>query len=133
MSVAVLLETAAPDVALPVALSVDALMDKLRALDIRIPRPAEVRDYLLRYPDVISSIRNASQMAVAEFTDNEVLSLELYVDPEIDDRYLTLYIRQVPLTPNFYERVREVGDNYLCEFDGTGGWFLVTTDFQPPQ
>jgi hypothetical protein len=128
MSTAVLLETSVAATA-----PVDELLRQLRAMNVRLPHLAEVRNYLLRYPDVISSIRNASQMAAKEFTNEAVLSLELYVDPEIDDRYLTLYLRQAESAPNFYERVRYVGDNYLCEFDGTGGWFLVTTDFQPPQ
>ena len=116
-----------------VATPVESLLEQLRRNGIRLPRPAEVRDYLLRYPDVISSIRNACQMTIAEFAGEAVLSLELYVDPEIDDRYLTLYVRQTVNAPNLYERVQRVGESYLCEFDGTGGWFLVATDFQPPQ
>ena len=128
MSVTTLVESAAP-----AAVSVDALLNQLRATGVRIPRPVEVCDYLQRYPDVISSVRNASRMAVAEFADEAVLSMEVYVDPEIDDRYLTLYVRQAALAPNLYERVQRVGESYLREFDGTGGWFLVATDFQPPQ
>lgn len=121
-------------IAEPVALPpVESLLAQLRALGIRVPRPAEVRDYLPRYPDVIASIRSASEVAVREFAGKAVLSLELYVDPEIDDRYLTLYVRQEKNNPNLYEMVQRVSEGYDCELDGSNGCFWVMTDFQPPK
>ncbi len=128
MSATFLLETAAP-----AAMPVESLLAQLRATGIRIPRPAEVLDYLTRYPDVIASVRNASAVAVPEFAGKAVLSLELYVDPEIDDRYLTLYVRQDPNDPNLYEMVERVRENYDCQLDASNGWFIVMTDFQPPK
>jgi hypothetical protein len=115
------------------ALPVEPLLEQLRAQGIRIPRPAEVRDYLTRYPDVMASIRNASEVAVREFAGKAVLSLELYVDPEIDDRYLALYVRQEKNDPNLYEMVQRVSEGYDCQLDGSNGCFWVMTDFQPPK
>ena len=112
---------------------IEALLEQLCAQGIRIPRPAEVRDYLTRYPDVIASVRNASEVAVREFAGKAVLSLELYVDPEIDDRYLVLYVRQEEIDPNLYEMVQRVSEGYDCELDGSNGCFWVMTDFQPPK
>jgi hypothetical protein len=115
------------------AQAVESLMEQLRAEGIRIPRPAEVRDYLLRYPAVIASVRNASAVAVPTFAGKAVLSLELYVDPEIDDRYLALYARQEKNEPDLYEMVERVRESYDCALDGSNGCFWVMTDFQPPK
>jgi hypothetical protein len=115
------------------AKAIESLLDELRAQDIRIPRPAEVRDYLLRYPDVIASVRNASAVAVPTFAAKAILSLELYIDSEIDDRYLVLYVRQEKYEPDFYELVTRVGESYECALNGSNGCFWVMTDFQPPQ
>jgi hypothetical protein len=114
------------------ALPIEPLLEQLRAQGIRIPRPAEVRDYLTRYPDVIASVRNASAVAVPAFAGKAVLSLELYVDPEIEDRYLTLYVRQNTYDQDIMERIERVWESYDCELDASSGWFLITTDFQPP-
>ncbi len=113
-------------------LPVEPLMEQLRAQGIRIPRPAEVRDYLTRYPDVVAVTSKACELVSAEFAGQAELSLELYVDPEIDDRYLTLYVRQNTYDPDIMEMIERVQEGYDCELDGSSGWFLITTDFQPP-
>src|SRR5574341_1900533 len=115
------------------ALPVEPLLEQLRAQGIRIPRPAEVRDYLTRYPDVVAVAGKASELASAEFAGRAELSLELYVDPEIDDRYLTLYVRQNTYDLDIMKMIERVQEGHDCELDGSSGWFLVTTDFQPPK
>lgn len=132
MSTAVLLETAAP--AFP---SVDALLREVRAEGVRIPRPAEVSGYVERFSNLTQVIRKGCELAALEFIPDAVLSLELYVDPEIDDRYLSLYVRQAAYEPDVMERIERVqaeADACLDDsaLDDSTGWFLITTDFQPP-
>ncbi len=115
------------------ALPIEPTLERLCAQGIRIPRPAEVRDYLTHYPDVIAVAGKACEAASALFAGQAELSLELYVDPEIDDRYLTLYVRQNTYDPNIMEMIGRVQEGYDCELDASSGWFLVTTDFQPPR
>lgn len=127
MSTAVLLETVAP-----IAAPVESLLREVRAEGLRIPRPASVSDYVERFPDLMQAIRKGCELAAMEFLPDAVLSLELYVDPEIDDRYLSLYVRQVGYEPDVMERIEQIqakADAYLAD---SAGWFLITTDFQPP-
>ena len=131
MSTAVLLETAAP-----IAAPVESLLREVRAEGIRIPHPAEVSGYVERFSDLMQVIRKGCELAALEFTPGAALSLELYVDPEIDDRYLSLYVRQAAYEPDVMERIERVqaeADAYLDDaaLDDSVGWFLITTDFQP--
>lgn len=55
------------------------------------------------------------------------LSLELYIDPEIDDNYLTLYIRKNHYEEDFMSTI----DSIRRIFDDIEPYVCVTTDFQP--
>jgi hypothetical protein len=61
------------------------------------------------------------------------LSLELYHDPEVEDEYPTLYVRQ----RNYQERILEMIESVREEYEGMlakkTGWFHVTTDFRSPR
>ena len=132
MSTAVSLETIAPPPA-----PCESLLHDVRAEGIRIPRPAEVSGYVERFPDLTQTIRKGCELAALEFFPSAVLSLELYVDPEIDDRYLSLYIRQAAYAPDVMERIERIqaeADAHLYDsaWAASTGWFLITTDFQPP-
>jgi hypothetical protein len=108
----------------------ETLLEWLRLADIRVPRLAEVRDYLKRFPDVVPAVRHIGDLAVAEFADKAELSLEIYVDPEIDDPHLRLYVRQEPFDsatwPQF-ERIQEACADALAE---TEGWLHVGPDWR---
>lgn len=112
------------------AKAVESLLEELRAQGIRIPRPAEVRDYLLRYPDMLALTRQICERARAEFAAKATLSLELYIDPEIDDPHLVLYVRREPYDPSIWagiERLRECYEDALADLSG---WLHVTVDFR---
>src|SRR5262245_50751337 len=73
---------------------VEPLLERLQARGIRIPRLDEISDYLARHPDVIELTVEVCEMARREFEGIAGLSLELYIDPEIDDPHLTLYVQR---------------------------------------
>ena len=59
--------------------------------------------------------------------------LKVYRDPEIDDRYLTLYVHlgaYDDMTISRMDRVTEDFDEALCR---ASGYLLLTTDFRPPR
>lgn len=124
---------AAVSLAEPEVAAIESLLERLRLSGIRIPRPAEVRDYVKRFPDILPVMRHACELTVAEFATNAALSLELYVDPEIDDRYLTLYVRQASYEPNLNDRLDGINEEFYDALDGDNGIFWVMTDYQPPQ
>ena len=122
---------AEPVTALPAeALPVNDLLEELRSADIRIPRPAEVRDYVTRFPDIVPLVRRACEVAVAEFANRARLSLELYRDPEIDDRYLTLYVADSAVDAAVWQAIERIEEKYAEALTTTSGWLVVTPDFR---
>lgn len=90
-----MLETASP---------AESLLDEVRALDNSMPSPSEVRDYVRRFPELVPVIQKGCELSASELAEGACLSLELYVVPEIDDRYLSLYIRQTSYDPYIIAR-----------------------------
>ncbi len=97
-----------------------------------IRRPSEVREYLLDHRDMIVPLATACAATSQRFGAVAQLSLEVYRDPEIDDEYLTIYVRQ----GRYDDNILEVIESTWSEFEGTlvgrCGWILLTTDFGPP-
>jgi hypothetical protein len=112
---------------------VEPLLESLRAQGIKVPRPDEVRDYLLRYPDVIGLTEKVCGMTRAEFDESAELSLELYRDPEIDDQHLVLYVRQDHYDQIMWDKIERIQDSYELELADLSGWFHMTADFRAPE
>lgn len=112
---------------------VETLIEVLVRSWIAIPFVSEVRDYLLRYPDIIDVLWVASRTAVEKFASKAQLSLELYQDPEINDEYLALYVRQSQYSEEIMSEIEEARKTYLGHLVGKKGWFVLTTDFLPPR
>lgn len=111
---------------------IEEMFSSLSLRGIRIPDVAEVRDYLLRYPDMTDVVALVCDLASEHFGAGTQLSLELYHDPEIDDEYLTLYVRQERYEQHVMRTIEDLWTAcgpYLAQ---TSGWLLVTTDFAPP-
>jgi len=117
----------------PVTRQVEDVLFALRSKGIAIPRPADVRDYLVQYPDIIDLLLQVGFSASRRFGPATELSLELYRDPEIDDEYLTLYVRQASYDEHILDEIEDVSAEYERELAGRSGWLLVTTDFRPPR
>ncbi len=112
---------------------VEPLLERLRARGIRIPRPDEVSDYLIRYPDVIGVTEKACDLTRSEFAGRAELSLELYRDPEIYDPHLILYIRQEKYDSDIMEAIERIHEGYEEDMFDLESWLLVTTDFDRPR
>ena len=100
---------------------------------IMIAQPAEVRDYLLRYPDVTDLLLPDCEAILYRFTQQAKLSLEVYHDHEIEDEYLTLFVRQQNCDENVMKEIKEIRAGYERMLIGKTGWLFVTTDFRPPK
>ena len=111
---------------------IETLLNWLIDQRVLIPQPAEVRNYLLRYFDLTRVLRLTCKLAVDWFGRQSQLSLEVYHDPEIEDHYLTLYIRQLQYNEDILKRIEELRAEYEIDLTDSSGWLLVTTDFRPP-
>jgi hypothetical protein len=112
---------------------IEAALSWLGSEGIVIPQPAAVRDYLLRYPDMADLLPLVCKVARERLGKDTQLSLELYRDPEIDDEYLTLYVRQENYDEHILEMLESVSAEYEEKLTESSGWLLVTTDFRPPR
>ena len=92
---------------------------------------ADIDGYLMEHPTLRSLLPRICEHARGEFGCGAELTLELYRDPEIDDRYLTLLVRQPQYDANIVERLDQLAAQFADELDRCTGDLLVTTDFRP--
>jgi len=69
------------------------------------------------------------------FNNTEALTSpgSIVVRRNVDDEYLTLYIRKLKYDPGIMEAIESVRAKYDEDLSHVPGWLLVTTDFQPPR
>ena len=99
--------------------------------DVVVPNPQDVECYLREHSALQLLLPQICEQVRAEFGRDAELSLELYRDPEIDDRYLTLYVRQDRYDANIIERLDQLGEQFADELERCTGDILLTTDFCP--
>lgn len=113
-------------------LRIQRVLDCLAEAKVLIPNIKEVRDYLLQYTDLTSHVLLAARRAKERFNPATQLSLEVYRDPEIDDRYLALYVRQENYDDNILDAIDEISSEYEDMLSEREGWFVLTSDLHPP-
>jgi hypothetical protein len=115
-----------------ITFQIEMLLTWLLDHQVFIPQPDEVRNYLVRYFDLTKILRSTCKLAMEWFGAQTQLSLEVYHDSEVEDRYLTLYIRQANYSEDILKRIEELRAEYEIDLSDSSGWFLITTDFRPP-
>jgi hypothetical protein len=107
------------------------ILSELSLHQIVLPNSEQVRGYLLQYPGLAQILPDICAPVREEFGPEVELSLELYRDPEIDDRYLTLYVREKEYGPDLMKRIESVRERVNPKLEDVPGDFLITTDFRP--
>lgn len=105
----------------------------IESLSIHLPHPSLVHDYLLIHPDMRQLIRSICVVSKNQTGNGAQLSLELYRDPEINDAYLSLYIRTNNYNNNFLNKLEDISSKFQNERSNSSGWIIITTDYQPPR
>ncbi len=113
------------------ASAVDSAVGELEPMGVTIPHVQKVTDYLRRHSDLIDVVLKGCRAARDKFAADTELSLEMYSDPDIEDSYPTLYIRQKHYDEQFFNSIENVTSIYESDLVGKTGWFLVTTDLRP--
>ncbi|MDQ1327484.1 MAG: hypothetical protein QG641_765, partial [Candidatus Poribacteria bacterium] len=106
--------------------SIETMLEYLASIQVIAPNPEEVCDYLSHYPDIIELVMLACEETRSRFSLPTQLSLELYRDPEIDDKYLTLYVLQSKYEDNFLDKIEDIRFPYSDELVDKKGYFLLT-------
>jgi len=112
---------------------IDATLKDLQFEGIRIPDFADLKKYLINHPNMPSVLSAACGGALKEFGSSAQLSLQVYRDPEIEDEYLTLYVRQERYDDDLLDKIDNVCAQYRQQLSRTSGWLILTTDFRTPE
>lgn len=106
------------------------ILEELSKLNILIPEPQEVEQYLSKYIGLKDILKKISSEANKMFQPTAQISLEVYHDPEEDDQYLALYVRQQQYEKDIMDKIRSIRSKYRSEIaKNLPGWLLLTTDF----
>lgn len=100
-------------------------------LGFEFPNPGAVIGYLLQNPSLYDVVLYACILTEEEFGQSAQVMLDLYNDPEVDDQYITIYIRQEHYADDIMDRIDVICNEYEEALRNTSGWLLVTTDFMP--
>jgi hypothetical protein len=122
-----------PERSADVTSEIETSLSKLRSKVVELPNSEEVRDYLLKYSDMTHLLSYVTELLREKIGWDPQLSLEVYHDPEIQDEYLTIYVRKDNYDEKFLDMIDDIGaefEEYLIE---KSGWLIVTTDFRVPR
>ncbi len=108
---------------------IELLLSQLQELGIGLGAQEEIREYLLKFPDLIKVIPLAVNAALVHLPEAQ-LFLEVYKDPEIEDQYLMLYVRMQNYDESFIERIEAAESEYIDLLTGREGWLQMGTDFR---
>ena len=106
---------------------IDKIIEELNN-KVEINNPQHIRDYLSIFADLIDLLPIAVSIAQKHFPESSIV-LDVYVDPEIDDSYIVLYIRLSHYDDSFIERLAEAENEMLPLLVNKKGWIQLTTDF----
>jgi hypothetical protein len=113
-------------------LELERWISSLAADHVCIADDDDLPRYLSSHPNLLAALSDLIHAARLAFPLPAELSLELYHDPEIVDRYLTLYVRAEVYTDALVRKIEELSAQFGEKCSGEGA-ILVTTDFQQPQ
>lgn len=88
--------------------------------------------YLAKYPDVQRPLMEVWRAALEEFRADAVISIEVFSEPDEDDEYLSLYVRQEEYQDDILDRIDAIRAQMRGSLVADTGRVLLTTDFQPP-
>jgi hypothetical protein len=114
-----------------IVIDVEGLIEWL-ARKVRLENPHSIREYLLRFTELLDVIPKAVDAAKKHFPEAQLV-MDVYRDPEIDDNYLVLYIRLKHYDDSFIERLEEAEAEFLNQLVSKRGWIQLTTDFREPE
>ncbi len=110
---------------------IGALLEELEEQGVSCIQKHAIREYLLEFPDLLDVIPIAVRAAKEIFPEGQLV-LGVYQDPEVDDRYLALYVRLPDYDESFLQRLEEAEAGFIDRLSNKAGWLQLTTDFRTP-
>ena len=113
-------------------LTLGRIMNDLNVQGVLMSPASNVEKYLADHTDIELLIIDVCKRIRETFEPTSELALAVYEDPEIEDRYLTLYVRQATYDRDIIERIEAVCGEFQRQLETASGYLLVTTDFRRP-
>lgn len=104
----------------------------VRADDVILDNSPATEKYLLRNSDLSPLMKKVCSKVRNSFPAAE-LALTVYQDPETQDEYLVLYVRESRYELGILERIDAATAEFAPQFEMVTGDLLVTTDFRKPR
>lgn len=102
---------------------------QIKSLKIKLPHEQEIWEQLVRISQMAKPLSEACKLSRDEFPESE-LSLEMFFDPEGDDQYPILFIRQKTYENDIMSKIDNLMEKFDWFLEKNIGWFLITTDFK---
>ncbi len=106
---------------------IDKIIDKIDN-QVEIKNPQRIRRYLSRFTDLIDLLPIVVNIAKKYFPQSSIV-MDVYIDPEINDSYIVLYIRLSQYDNSFIERLAAAESEILPLLVNKKGWIQLTSDF----
>jgi hypothetical protein len=112
----------------PITFRIEGLMGWL-AQRVQLEDPQSIREYLLQFNDLLDLIPHAVRLVRKHFPEARMV-MTVYQDPEIEDRYLVLYVRLRQYDDTFLDRLEKAERDFLPLLANKRGWIQLSTDFE---
>jgi hypothetical protein len=90
----------------------------------------EVKEYLAQHPDMVDILPKAIAATKKRFPGKEVV-VEVYQDPEIEDRYIEVKVLECELNDLNLNRLARAENEFIDELAGKEGWIQLNLDLDP--
>jgi hypothetical protein len=125
------IQTQMNDSTLAPALS-GGLLHRLTPFNTLLRDRIELEDYLATHSDLAPLLEGICARLRDVFGLDAELSLEFYKDPEQQDQYPIVYVRQQKYEAGVLKRIESVMSPFMAQLEDASGHLLVTTDFRRP-
>ena len=109
------------------------ILRRLARHRILTPNVEAVMAYLAVHRQLARLLPKIAAQVRKELGPQVELSLEIYEDPEMDDRYMTLYVRKEKYESDILDRLQAVSEGFNPRLEKVPGYLLLATDFSRPR
>jgi hypothetical protein len=109
------------------------IIEQLNQYQVLVPTRPDVEAYVAMHPELGELLPEICNQVRQSLGQDAELSLELYRDPEFEDRYLTLYVRQRSYDAHIMDKIEAVSQRFNDKLEKVSGYLLLTTDFRRPK
>lgn len=108
---------------------IERVLRQLEGAGVRLEGRADVWEYLLDFPGLLNVLAEAVHAVSKHFAEARLI-LQVYHDPEIEDRYLLLCVRPKSYDESVVKRLEAAEAEFIERLADEEGWLQLTTDFE---